>query len=88
MFTNPEPADIILHQNEQGSWHGHVMLCLAFDVDTGRVLIAEGNHSKSMGPSGKRYTSGTYGEDQTRRQGIGMRWLSVRDTYLDWTVRV
>jgi hypothetical protein len=84
----PIPGDIVLHQGKPNGWHGHGMLCLGYDADSGRVLVMEANHSKSMGPSGKAYTFGTYGEDQTRRAGIGMRWLHLDDPYISCWLRV
>jgi len=82
----PRAGDIIIHQDGPNSWHGHVMLAVGSCPDTGRVLVAEGNHSKSMGPSGERYYDGTLGEDLERRQGIGLRWLAMSDDYISYWV--
>jgi len=84
----PRPGDIVIHQDKPGGWHGHVMLCVAANPETGCILIAEGNHSKSMGPSGVKYYPGTLGEDLERRAGVGLRWLSVEDDYVSCWVRV
>jgi len=84
----PRSGDIVIHQNKPGSWHGHVMLCVAAGPGTDRILIAEGNHSKSMGPSQMCYYPGTLGEDLERRAGIGLRWLSPQDAYIAAWVRV
>jgi hypothetical protein len=66
-------------------WNGHVMMALAV-TDT-HILICEGNHGCSIGPSGKGYAPGRNGEDQTRRQGIGVRWMRKDDAYLTVAVR-
>lgn len=66
------------------TWNGHVMMCLS--VNDTRVLVAEGNHGQSLGPSGRKYTSGTRGEDLERRQGLGVRWLRLWDPYISCVV--
>lgn len=71
----PLPGDILLHQKESGSYHGHVMLTGGVDLEQGLVSTIEGNHSKVYGPSGKR------------REGIGIRQMPLNDPYLDWLVR-
>lgn len=84
----PLPGDAVLHQlPKPNHWQGHVMMCLATHP-SGMILIAEGNHGKSMGPSvgilepAPKYTDATYGMDLTRRQGIGVRWLKASDPYI------
>jgi hypothetical protein len=79
-----QPGDILLHQKEPGSWHGHVMMVLRVDGD--KLLIAEGNSTQSMGPNAG-YQAGGRGYDMSRREGVGFRWLSVDDAYLSWVVR-
>jgi hypothetical protein len=41
----PRIGDIVLHQNAESTWHGHVMVCLG--CANGQVLVCEGNHSQS-----------------------------------------
>ena len=71
----PLPGDIVLHQLENGPWHGHVMLCLGVDEASGDVVVIEGNHSKTHGPDGHV------------RDGIGTRVIKHGDEYLSWIVR-
>jgi len=79
--AHARPGDAILHQLPKPKhWNGHVMMALA--VTSTHVLICEGNHGCSIGPSLKGYQPGKKKEDQTRRQGIGIRWLRLDDPYL------
>ena len=71
----PLPGDIVLHQRERGSWHGHVMMAASVDSEEGILAIVEGNHSKTVGPTGEI------------RDGVGLRRLSLDDGYLSWLVR-
>jgi hypothetical protein len=79
------PGDAVLHQLPAPQhWRGHVMMCLAKSAT--HILVAEGNHGCSMGPSLKSYAPGKNGEDLTRRQGIGIRWLRLDDPYIKCVV--
>ena len=72
---DPLPGDIALHQNSPGSWHGHIMMVLNVNEDTGDITVIEGNHSKTYGPTRKQ------------RDGIGTRTIGRGDEYLTWIVR-
>ena len=70
----PRPGDIALHQDAQGSWHGHVMMVLGADEASGDITVIEGNHSQTIGPRGNK------------RDGIGTRVIEFGDHYLSWIV--
>ena len=69
------PGDLLLHVNEPGSWHGHVMMVWSPGTDSRLVTVIEGNSSRTLGPTG------------AQRDGVGMRVLSMTDPYLDYVVR-
>lgn len=79
-----EPGDCILHL-PKGKSKGHVMMALAYHE--GVVMVAEGNHSKALGITGKGYKAGSYGEDLGRREGVGIRFLHIDDKYINWVVK-
>ena len=69
------PGDILLHCDEDGSWHGHVMMVWSPSTDSRLVTVIEGNSSRTLGPTGMQ------------RDGVGMRVLKLADPYVDWVVR-
>ena len=68
------PGDILLHVNADGSWHGHVMMVWSASTDSRLVTVIEGNSARTLGPDGRQ------------RDGVGMRVLSMDDSYVDWVV--
>jgi len=70
-----EVGDLLIHERDPGSWHGHVMTVGEAIPDLGRILTVEGNHSKAVGPDGKV------------RDGVGTRYLLSTDPYLTWGVK-
>jgi hypothetical protein len=68
------PGDLVVYRKKD-SWNGHVMLAWSVDVGAGEITVIEGNHSKAVGPTGKR------------RDGVGKRVLKLDDPYLGFTVR-
>jgi len=69
------PGDILLHCDDDGSWHGHVMMVWSAGTDSRVVTVIEGNSSRTLGPDGRQ------------RDGVGMRVLAMTDPYLDYVVR-
>jgi hypothetical protein len=70
----PLRGDLVLNDRDPG-WNGHVMLALCDSGESGQVVVMEGNHSKTIGPDGKK------------RDGVGHRQMALENKYLDWTVR-
>jgi hypothetical protein len=69
------PGDVLLHCDDDGSWHGHVMMVWSAGTDSRVVTVIEGNSTRTLGPDGRQ------------RDGVGMRVLSMTDPYLDYVVR-
>jgi hypothetical protein len=68
------PGDLVVYR-KKASWNGHVMLAWSVDVAAGQITVIEGNHSRTVGPTGKR------------RDGVGKRVFKLDDLYLCFTVR-
>ena len=70
-----QPGDILLHVNQPGSWHGHVMMVWSVGTDARLVTVIEGNSIQTLGPDGRE------------RDGVGMRVLAMDDPYVNWVIR-
>jgi len=78
------PGDCLCHLT--GS-KGHAMLVAGRYQQSPTVAVIEGNSSKTMGPNGDKDHGAPLGLDQSRRDGVGVRYWNLDDPYLTYAVR-